>query len=67
MSYEASIDVVPILCSTLHLLEHGRYPEKESPTIEALVLHLRQAVADLESAKRPPASEDAADWNIESA
>jgi hypothetical protein len=67
MSYEAHIDVVPVLRSTLYLLERSQYPEKESPTIEALVLHLRQAIADLETAKRPPASEDATDRKIESA
>jgi hypothetical protein len=67
MSYETHIDVVPVLRSTLYLLEHSQYPEKESRTVEALVLHLRQAIEDLETCKRLPASEVAADRRIESA
>lgn len=57
MPYETSIDAVQILRSTLYLLEHAEFPQKHCPVIEEVVLHLRQAIADLEAARLPPARE----------
>jgi hypothetical protein len=34
MPYATNIDVVPILAATLHLLENGQSPEKDSPSIQ---------------------------------
>lgn len=58
MPYEASIDVVQILRSTLYLLERADYPQKGSSAIAAIVGHLRLTIAELEGdAKRPPEGE----------
>lgn len=60
MPYEPSIDVVQILRSTAYLLEHSDYPQRDSATIAALVLHLHQAIAGFEAqAKVLPQGEDA--------
>lgn len=48
MPYETVIDAVQILRSTLHLLEHTDFPEKNWPTIADLVKHLHATIADLE-------------------
>ena len=62
MPYEASIDVVQILRSTLYLLEHADYPQKGSSAIAAIVAHLRLTIAELEGgAKRPPEGEGRGD------
>lgn len=57
MPYESSIDIVQILRSTLYLLEHSLYAQKPSSTVEDLKLHISQAIADLEAAKRPVGKE----------
>jgi len=54
MPYGTSIDVVPILRSTLSLLEHSEFPEKNSPPILLVIDLLRDTIAVLEIAKRPP-------------
>jgi hypothetical protein len=61
MPYQPDLDIVQILRSTLYLLEHSHYPEKPSVTVEALRLHLTEAIAKLEAAKIPPGREDAAE------
>lgn len=61
MSYESNIDIVQILRSTLYLLEHAQYAERQSLTIQAIVPQIRQAIFDLEAAKHPPAGTDDSD------
>jgi hypothetical protein len=51
MPYETVIDAAQILRSTLHLLEHTQFPEKNSPTIAAVVQQLQAAIADLDIAQ----------------
>jgi hypothetical protein len=55
MPYDTSIEVVPILRSTLSLLEHSDYPEKDSIPILLVIDLLHDTIAALEAAKHPPA------------
>ncbi|HLH36162.1 MAG TPA: hypothetical protein VKX41_15935 [Alloacidobacterium sp.] len=52
MPYEIIIDAAQILRSTLHLLEHTQFPEKNSTMITNVVKQLRLAIDDLELAKQ---------------
>lgn len=58
MPYEACIDAVQILRSTLSLLEQSQYPEKDSPSIQFVIEALRDTIAVLEAGKFPPAKEE---------
>jgi hypothetical protein len=68
MPYETIIDAAQILRSTLYLLEHTDFPEKNSRTIQKVVQQLQAAIADLEIARTkieaqstiPPPRQDAA-------
>lgn len=51
MPYESVIDAAQILRSTLYLLEHTQFPEKNSRTIIDVTKQLRTALLDLEIAK----------------
>lgn len=54
LPYDTSIDVVPILRSTLSLLERSIYRERDSPPILLVIDLLRDTIAELEIAKRLP-------------
>ena len=51
MPYEPVIDAVQILRSTLYLLEHTQFPQKNSQTIRTVVKQLQTAIGDLEIAR----------------
>ena len=69
---DSAIDIVHVLKSALHLLQHGEFPEKHSLPILKLAAEIRYAIDDLESAtqsaqckKRCRSSDRAANFHIQ--
>jgi hypothetical protein len=64
MTYEVSIDLVEILRTTLHLLDHTEYAGKTSNSVQGLRACLVETIAELEESNAKAASENAADGEM---